>query len=71
MLKKEFGAVAWDDNGNVGKRYRRQDEIGTPYCVVIDFDTLEGETKDTVTIRNRDTTEQERVALSDLIQKLA
>lgn len=41
MLKKEFGAVMWDDNGNIGKRYRRQDEIGTPYCVVIDFDTLE------------------------------
>ncbi|MEO8104800.1 MAG: glycine--tRNA ligase [Candidatus Saccharibacteria bacterium] len=70
MLKKEFGAVMWDDNGNIGKRYRRQDEIGTPYCVVIDFDTLEGDTKDTVTIRNRDTTEQERVKLSDLSSRL-
>ncbi|MDB5175291.1 MAG: glycyl tRNA synthetase [Candidatus Saccharibacteria bacterium] len=66
MLKKEFGAVMWDDNGNIGKRYRRQDEIGTPYCVVIDFETLEGDTKDTVTIRNRDTTEQTRVAIADL-----
>lgn len=70
MLKKEFGAVAWDDNGNVGKRYRRQDEIGTPYCVVIDFESLEGDTKDTVTVRDRDTTQQTRVALSDLITAL-
>ena len=41
LLKKKHGAVMWDDNGNIGKRYRRQDEIGTPYCVVIDFKTLE------------------------------
>ena len=41
ILKQEFGNVAWDDNGNIGKRYRRQDEIGTPFCVVIDFDSLE------------------------------
>ncbi len=67
MLKKEFGSVMWDDNGNIGKRYRRQDEIGTPYCVTIDFDTLEGDTKDTVTVRNRDTTEQTRVSISELI----
>lgn len=63
-LKKKYGAVMWDDNGNIGKRYRRQDEIGTPYCVVIDFDTLEN---DTVTVRERDTTEQTRVATSDLV----
>jgi len=72
MLKKEFGNVAWDDNGNVGKRYRRQDEIGTPYCVVIDFDTL-GENPDlldTVTIRYRDTGEQERVAIAELAEKI-
>ncbi len=72
-LKKEFGNVAWDDNGNVGKRYRRQDEIGTPYCIVIDFDTLGEENpnlKDTVTIRHRDTGEQERVHISELISKL-
>lgn len=62
-LKKKHGAVVWDDNGNIGKRYRRQDEIGTPYCVVIDFDTLED---DTVTIRDRDTTEQKRVPISEL-----
>ena len=63
ILKKKHGSVMWDDNGNIGKRYRRQDEIGTPYCVVIDFDTLDD---GTVTIRDRDTTEQKRVAISDL-----
>lgn len=65
LLKKEFGNVAWDDNGNIGKRYRRQDEIGTPYCVVIDFDTFED---GAVSIRNRDTTDQERVAISELVE---
>lgn len=63
MLKKKHGNVMWDDNGNIGKRYRRQDEIGTPYCVVIDFDSLED---DSVTIRDRDTTEQKRVSIADL-----
>jgi glycyl-tRNA synthetase len=63
LLKNKYGAVMWDDNGNIGKRYRRQDEIGTPHCVVIDFDTLED---NTVTIRVRDTTEQKRVAISEL-----
>lgn len=57
----------WDDNGNIGKRYRRQDEIGTPQCVTIDFETLEN---DTVTVRDRDTTKQERVKLADLAAKL-
>ncbi|MDB5176768.1 MAG: glycyl tRNA synthetase [Candidatus Saccharibacteria bacterium] len=66
ILKKKHGNVMWDDNGNIGKRYRRQDEIGTPYCVVIDFESLEGDTKDTVTIRDRDTTEQKRVPITDL-----
>lgn len=72
-LKKEFGNVAFDDNGNVGKRYRRQDEIGTPYCVVIDFDTLgeeQPDLKDTVTVRHRDTGEQERVAIIELVNYL-
>ncbi|HEY1085197.1 MAG TPA: glycine--tRNA ligase [Candidatus Saccharimonadales bacterium] len=64
LLKKKYGAVMWDDNGNIGKRYRRQDEIGTPHCVVIDFDTLED---DTVTIRDRDTTEQKRVRIEHLV----
>jgi glycyl-tRNA synthetase len=72
MLKKEFGNIAFDDNGNIGKRYRRQDEIGTPYCIVIDFDTL-GENPahlDTVTVRHRDTGEQERVAIAELASRL-
>jgi glycyl-tRNA synthetase len=67
-LKKDIPQVAWDDNGNVGKRYRRQDEIGTPYCITIDFDTL-GETPemtDTVTVRDRDTGTQERIAVAEL-----
>jgi glycyl-tRNA synthetase len=73
ILKKEFGNVAWDDNGNVGKRYRRQDEIGTPYCIVIDFDTLgeeKPEYKDTVTVRHRDTGAQERVHINELVAHL-
>lgn len=64
LSKKNPGRVMWDDNGNIGKRYRRQDEIGTPHCVVIDFQTLED---DTVTVRERDTTEQRRVKIKDLI----
>ncbi|HMA78300.1 MAG TPA: glycine--tRNA ligase, partial [Candidatus Paceibacterota bacterium] len=74
MLKKEFGNVAWDDNGNVGKRYRRQDEIGTPHCIVIDFDTLGEEAPehaDTVTVRDRDTGQQQRVAISELVAYLS
>jgi len=63
VLKKEFGAVEFDDNGNIGKRYRRQDEIGTPYCVTVDFDTLE---KHDVTVRDRDTGKQERVPVEGL-----
>lgn len=57
-------STEFDDNGNIGKRYRRQDEIGTPHCVVIDFDTLED---GTVTVRDRDTTEQTRVAIDELV----
>ena len=63
-LKQKYGNVVWDDNGNIGKRYRRQDEIGTPYCVVVDFNSLEDST---VTVRERDTAEQKRVAISELI----
>ncbi|QQG50643.1 MAG: glycine--tRNA ligase [Candidatus Saccharibacteria bacterium] len=63
ILKKKHGNVMWDDNGNIGKRYRRQDEIGTPYCVVVDFDSLED---NSVTIRERDTTNQTRVAIDTL-----
>ena len=64
ILKIEFGRVMFDDNGNIGKRYRRQDEIGTPWCIVIDFDSLE---KNDVTIRDRDTGEQQRLAVSELV----
>ena len=63
QLQKKYGNVTWDDNGNIGKRYRRQDEIGTPHTVVIDFDTLED---NTVTVRDRNTTEQKRVAINEL-----
>ena len=62
-LKKKFGAVDFDDNGNIGKRYRRQDEIGTPWCVTIDYQTLED---NTVTIRDRDTGEQIRYSIDEL-----
>ncbi len=62
-LRKKYGNVTWDDSGNIGKRYRKQDEIGTPACVVVDFDTLED---GTVTVRNRDTMQQERVKIAKL-----
>ena len=65
--------IAWDDRGNIGKRYYAQDEIGTPFCITVDFETLgEGEgdaaaaNKDTVTVRDRDTGTQERVAIEKL-----
>ena len=64
IAKANPGRVMWDDNGNIGKRYRRQDEIGTPHCVVIDFQTLED---GTVTVRERDTTEQRRVKVEELL----
>jgi glycyl-tRNA synthetase len=66
MLKKEFN-VAFDDRGNIGKRYYSQDEIGTPFCVTVDFDTLEN---NTVTLRDRDTMKQERIKISELLEKL-
>lgn len=69
MLKKDIPQIMWDDNGNIGKRYRRQDEIGTPFCITIDFDTLgEGgdDKKDIVTVRDRDSGEQERVPIADI-----
>ncbi|WP_196051405.1 glycine--tRNA ligase [Clostridium butyricum] len=61
-LSKKFN-LDFDETGSIGKRYRRQDEIGTPYCITIDFETLEDEA---VTIRNRDTMEQERIKISEL-----
>lgn len=72
ILRTIHPAVAWDDNGNIGKRYRRQDEIGTPFCITIDFDTL-GENPEllgTVTLRHRDTGEQERLTVSEAGEKI-
>ena len=62
-LRKKYGNVTWDDSGNIGKRYRKQDEIGTPKCVVVDFQTLED---GTVTVRDRDSGEQERVLAEEV-----
>ena len=61
-LKNNFN-VAWDDRGNIGKRYFSQDEIGTPCCVTVDFQTLED---DTVTVRDRDTMKQERTPIKGI-----
>ena len=61
-LSKKF-MCDYDEAGSIGKRYRREDEIGTPYCVTVDFDTLEDET---VTVRNRDTMEQVRMKISEV-----
>lgn len=66
-LQKIHPAIAWDDNGNIGKRYRRQDEIGTPFCITIDFDTLEN---DTVTLRDRDSGEQERLSIAEVVERI-
>ncbi|MBQ3318718.1 glycine--tRNA ligase [Candidatus Saccharibacteria bacterium] len=62
-LREKYINVTWDDSGNIGKRYKKQDEIGTPYCVVIDFETLEN---NTVTVRSRDDASQVRTKISDL-----
>jgi len=68
LVQKELGAVTWDDNSNVGKRYRRSDEIGVPAHITIDFQTLED---NTVTIRDRDTAEQRRIPIDQLVAALA
>lgn len=65
-LKKDF-LVYWDDRGNIGKRYRYQDEVGTPYCVTVDFDSLEN---NDATVRDRDSMKQERVSISALTKYL-
>jgi len=64
-LKKELKFVSWDDSGNIGKRYRKQDEVGTPFCITVDYDSLDD---DTVTIRDRDSTKQQRLSLSNAIK---
>jgi glycyl-tRNA synthetase len=68
MLKKQIPGVVFDDNGNIGKRYRRQDEVGTPFCITIDFDTVEKNAG--VTVRDRDSGKQERVELDNLLKYL-
>jgi len=67
QIVKEKFPTEFDDNGNIGKRYRRQDEIGTPLCITIDFESLE---KDDVTARDRDTMKQERVKINDILKYL-
>jgi len=67
QMLKPYYMTEFDDNGNVGKRYRRQDEIGTPYCITVDFDTL---SDNTITIRDRDTMQQERVSTDKIIDYL-
>ena len=64
MLKSNFPSTLWDDNGNIGKRYRRQDELGTPYCVTFDFESMDDKA---VTVRDRDTMEQERITVDELL----
>ena len=66
VLKNDLNVV-WDDRGNIGKRYLAQDEIGTPYCITVDFQTLED---DTVTIRDRDSAKQERIKTSNLLKEI-
>ena len=66
-LQKDF-MVAWDERGNIGGRYATQDEIGTPFCITVDFQTLED---DTVTIRDRDTAKQERIKIGNLSQEIS
>ncbi|MEY5062949.1 MAG: Glycyl-tRNA synthetase, partial [Verrucomicrobiota bacterium] len=75
-LRKHF-PVFYDEAGAIGRRYRRQDEVGTPFGITVDFETLEGAKegplagrKDTVTLRHRDSMQQERLAISDLLPRL-
>lgn len=68
MLRDASFFVEYDNSGSIGKRYRRQDEIGTPYCITVDYDTLED---DTVTVRERDTMKQARVPIAELKEALA
>ena len=63
-MRLGIGRIFYEDTGNIGKGYRRHDEVGTPLCVTVDFQTIEED--DTVTVRNRDTMTQERVTIADL-----
>ena len=64
---REFYAVEYDESGQIGKRYRRQDEIGTPYCFTIDFETIENST---ITLRHRDSMKQERIPMDRALEIL-
>jgi glycyl-tRNA synthetase len=64
LMTLGLGRIFYEDTGNIGKGYRRHDEVGTPLCVTVDFQTVEED--DTVTIRNRDTMAQERIAVAEL-----
>ena len=77
QLRKHF-PVFYDEAGAIGRRYRRQDEVGTPFGITVDFETLEGVkegplagTKDTVTLRHRDSMQQERLPMGDLLPRLS
>ena len=61
-----LGKIVMETSGNIGKAYRKNDEVGTPYCITIDFDTIENQL-DTITIRDRDTMEQTRMSIDDMI----
>ena len=65
LLKLGIGRVALENTGNIGKAYRRHDEIGTPLCLTVDFETIENQ-PESVTVRDRDTMEQTRVNIADL-----
>ncbi|MXV62960.1 glycine--tRNA ligase [Natronorubrum sp. JWXQ-INN-674] len=69
-LRAEGLSVTYDDSGNIGRRYRRQDEVGTPFCVTVDYETIEDK-ETTVTVRERDTTDQTRLPVDDLVEALA
>ena len=69
LLKTGIGRIMLEDSGNIGKAYRRHDEIGTPICVTVDFETIEKQPA-TVTLRDRDTMTQDRIAIADLADYL-
>ncbi|AGB39708.1 glycine--tRNA ligase [Natronococcus occultus] len=69
-LREAGLSVTYDDSGNIGRRYRRQDEVGTPFCVTVDYETVEA-AETTVTVRERDTTDQKRLAVDELAETLA
>jgi glycyl-tRNA synthetase len=70
QLRNAGFTVVYDDSGSIGRRYRRQDEVGTPFCVTVDRDGLEGDGPDSVTVRERDSAAQARVPIDDLVAVL-